>query len=166
MTTQLLDRREIQVLSIIENYAHLSPALNLRFSYRRTDVVDTLESISIQYGAPKRIRVHQGLDFISKYFDLWADQHDFVLDFSRPGQPTDNKFSEPSDQVSAGRFNVNWFLHLANTQLKCDARPHEYNNVLPHSSPTNNPRPSALLDQDRLTRHDAKELVFLTDTGP
>jgi putative transposase len=35
-----------------------------------------------------------GPEFISKEVDLWAYAHGVVLDFSRPGKPTDNAFIE------------------------------------------------------------------------
>lgn len=54
----------------------------------------THHKVRIRYGRPQRIRVDQGPEFISKDLDLWAYQHDVVLDFSRPGKPTDNAFAE------------------------------------------------------------------------
>src|SRR5690606_8172864 len=86
LSDQLFDGRKIRVLSIVDNFTRLSPALDVRFSYRGSDVVDTLERISARYGRPQRIRVDQGPEFISKDLDLWAYQHDVVLDFSRPGK--------------------------------------------------------------------------------
>lgn len=100
LSDQLFDGHKIRVLSIVDNFTRLSPALDVRFSYRGSDVVDTLERIAAEYGRPKRIRVDQGPEFISKDLDLWAC-HDVVLDFSRPGKPTDNALNpRPSD---AGR---------------------------------------------------------------
>ena len=81
LSDQLFDGRKIRVLSIIDNYTRLSPALDIRFSYRGSDVVDILERIAIEYGRPKRIRVDQCPEFVSKDLDLWAYQHDVVLDF-------------------------------------------------------------------------------------
>ena len=43
---------------------------------------------------PKRIRVDQGSEFISRDLDLWAYLHDVTLDFSWPGKPTENAFIE------------------------------------------------------------------------
>jgi putative transposase len=35
-----------------------------------------------------------GPEFISRELDLWAFMHDVILDFSRPGKPTDNAYIE------------------------------------------------------------------------
>lgn len=72
LSDHLFDGRKKRVLPIINNYTRLSPALALRLSCRGSDIVDTLERIAVQYGRPKRIRVDQGPEFISKDLDLWA----------------------------------------------------------------------------------------------
>jgi putative transposase len=100
LSDQLFDGRKIRILSIIDNFSRISPALDVRMSYRGCDVVDTLERIAAEYGRPKRIRVDQGPEFISKDLDLWAYQHDVTLDFSRPGKPTDNAFADKFNAVS------------------------------------------------------------------
>jgi len=50
----------------------VSPAIDVRLSYRVADVVATLERIASIYGRPKRIRVDNGPEFIAKELDLWA----------------------------------------------------------------------------------------------
>jgi putative transposase len=46
-------------------------------------------------GYPGSIRVDRGSEFISRELDLWAYMTGMTLDFSRPGEPTDNAFIEP-----------------------------------------------------------------------
>ena len=112
LSDQLFDGRKIRVLSIIDNFTCVSPALDVRTSYRGSDVVETLDRIAAAHGRLKRIHLDHGLEFISKDLDLWAQQpwvpamrsivgkaaegyqHDMVLDFSRPGKPTDTAFAE------------------------------------------------------------------------
>ena len=135
LSDQLFDGRKIRILSIVDNFTRLSPALDVRFSYRGSDVVETLERIAITHGRPKRIRVDQGPEFISKDLDLWAWTHGVVLDFSRPGKPTDNAFAESfNGRVRAECLNATWFLSLADARLKCEAWRTDYNEVRPHSS--------------------------------
>ena len=64
----------------------------MRYSYRGEDVVATLDRVCVTAGYPKTIRVDQGSEFVSRDMDLWAYQRGVVLDFSRPGKPTDNAF--------------------------------------------------------------------------
>ncbi len=91
---QLVTGRKIRVLTILDTFSRFSPATDPRFSYRGEDVVQTLERVCRKVGYPKAIRVDQGSEFISRDLDLWAYQRDVILDFSRPGKPTDNAFIE------------------------------------------------------------------------
>ena len=91
---QLVTGRKVRVLTIIDTFSRFSPATDPRFSYRGEDVVRTLESVCRRYGYPKTIRVDQGSEFVSRDLDLWAYHKGVVLDFSRPGKPTDNAFIE------------------------------------------------------------------------
>lgn len=90
----LSDRRKIRVLSIVDNFTRLPPALDVRHTYKGSKIVNTLERIAAQYRHPQRIRVDNGHEFISKDLDLWAYHHDVVLALSRPGKLNDNAYVE------------------------------------------------------------------------
>lgn len=52
-------------------------------------------------------------EFVSHDLDLWAFQHGVTLDFSRPGKPTDNAFTESfNGKARAECLNTAWFLSL------------------------------------------------------
>lgn len=75
------------------------------------------------------------LIFISKDLDLWAYMNGVVLDFLRPGKPTDNGFVELfNGNVRAECINQNWFLSLSDAQVKSATFRHDYNYVRPQSS--------------------------------
>jgi putative transposase len=88
---QFANRRQFRVLNIVDTYTRFSPAVEPRFRYRGSDVVETLERIGERYGLPKVIRVDQGSEFVSRDLDLWAYQRGVTLDFSRPGKPAKPK---------------------------------------------------------------------------
>ena len=94
MSDQLFDGRRIRILTIVDAFSRLSPAIDIRQSYRGSDVVETLERVTRDHGMPKTIRVDHGPEFIGKELDLWAWMNGVTLDFSRPGKPTDNAFIE------------------------------------------------------------------------
>jgi len=68
---QLFDGRKIRVLTIVDTFTRLSPAIDVRQSYRGGDVVETLERVIPEVGCPKTIRLDNGPEFISKELDLW-----------------------------------------------------------------------------------------------
>jgi putative transposase len=57
---QLFDGRKIRVLTIVDIFTRLSPAIDVRQSYRGGDVVSTLERVIREVGCPKTIRLDNG----------------------------------------------------------------------------------------------------------
>jgi putative transposase len=81
---------------------------------RGEHVVDVVTSVSSERGAPRRIQVDNGPEFVSKVLDHWAYEQHVELAFSRPGKPTDNAFIEGFDgQPRQECLNQHWFLSLA-----------------------------------------------------
>jgi putative transposase len=141
---QLFDGRKIRVLTIVDIFTRLAPAIDARYSYRGADVVATLDQAARELDYPKTIRLDNGPEFISKELDLWAFMHDVTLDFSRPGKPTDNAFIESlNGKFRAECLNTHWFMSLDEARRKCEAWRRDYNEVRPHSA-IDNKVPAAL----------------------
>jgi putative transposase len=113
---QLATGRKLRVLTVVDTFSRFCPVLDARFSYRGEDVVETLEGVCRQVGYPKAIRADQGSEFISRDLDVWAYQKGVILDFSRPGKPTDNAFIESfNGKFRTECLNVHWFMSLDDT---------------------------------------------------
>jgi putative transposase len=85
---QLATGTKIRILTIIDTFSRFAPAVEARFRFRGTDVVDTLERVGREYGLPKVIRVDQGTEFVSRDLDLWAYTRGVTLDFSADSGPS------------------------------------------------------------------------------
>jgi transposase InsO family protein len=128
----LFDGRKIRVLTVIDTFTRLSPAIEVRQSFRGSDVVETLERVTGELGCPKTIRLDNGPEFISKELDLWAFMRGVTLDFSRPGKPADNAFIESlNGKFRAECLNANWFLSLDEARRKCEAWRRDYKRGAP-----------------------------------
>ena len=143
---QLVTGSKLRILTIIDTFSRYSPATDPRFSYKGEDVVQTLERVCRKIGYPKSIRVDNGSEFISRDLDLWAYQKGVILDFSRPGKPTDNAFIESFN----GKFrqeclNAHWFMSLDDARMKMEEWREDYNNVRPHSA-IGNKQPVSLIN--------------------
>ncbi|MEM8973283.1 MAG: IS3 family transposase, partial [Pseudomonadota bacterium] len=132
---QLATGRKLRVLTVVDTWSRYSPVVDPRFRYRGEDVVQTLDEVCAKIGYPQTIRVDQGSEFVSRDLDLWAYQKGVVLDFSRPGKPTDNAFIEAFN----GKFrqeclNAHWFMTLADAREKMETWRRFYNEERPHSA--------------------------------
>ena len=135
VSDQLFDDRRLRVLVIIENYTRECLALEVNAKIRGMDVVTTLERITREHGYPKRIKVDNGPEFISKDVDRWAYWNHVELDFSRPGKPSDNALVEAfNSRLRQECLNQHWFMSLEDARSKLSAWRKEYNTERPHSA--------------------------------
>jgi putative transposase len=66
---------------------------------------------------------------------LWAYAHDVILDFSRPGKPTDNAYIEAfNGRFRAECLNAHWFLTLDDARSKMEEWRRYYNEDRPHGA--------------------------------
>lgn len=132
---QLATGQKLRVLTMVDIFSRFSPALEPRFTFGGSDVVEILEGVCNEVGFPATIRVDQGSEFVSRDLDLWAYQRGVTLDFSRPGKPTDNAFIEAfNGRFRAECLNAHWFLSLADAQEKLEDWRRYYNEERPHGA--------------------------------
>ena len=136
VSDQLYNGTRFRALTVVDNYSRKCLAIDVGQSLKGSDVVNIMERISFENSMlPKRIKVDNGSEFISKVLDKWAYEHQVELDFSRPGKPTDNPFIESFNGSFRDEcLNVNWFLSMEDAQEKLDIWRKDYNNFRPHSS--------------------------------
>ena len=135
MADELFDGSRIWVLTIVDNFSRVSPRLWAGRRAQAVDVVRTLEAAVAEFGRPRRIRVDNGSQFTSKELDLWAYRHKVILDFSRPGKPTDNAFIEAfNSRFRLECLNQHWFRDLEDARSKIEAWRIDYNQVRPHGA--------------------------------
>jgi len=135
MSDALFNGKRFRALTMMDLYSR--ECLNIYADNRITGdtVVDILDSISCHRGLPKRIRVDNGPEFISKAIDNWSYQNNIKLEFSSPGKPVDNAFIESfNGSLRDECLNTNWFLSIEDAQIKLEAWRRDYNEFRPHSS--------------------------------
>ena len=137
---QLVTGRKLRVLTVVDTFSRFSPVVDPRFNYKGEDVVRTLEQACKLFSYPKSIRADNGPEFTSRDLDLWAYQNDVIIDFSRPGKPTDNAFIVSfNGKFRAECLNTHWFMSLDDARDKLESWRRDYNEFRPHSAIGNIP---------------------------
>lgn len=137
---QLATGRKFRVLTIVDTFSRFSPALDVRFNFRGSNVVEILEQVGRQHGFPTAIRGDQGTEFVSRDLDLFAYQRGVTLAFSRPGKPTDDSGIESfNGKFRAECLNAHWFMSLPDAREKAKAWRRDYTERQPHSAIGNKP---------------------------
>lgn len=136
VSDNLFNGQRFRCLTIVDNFSRYCYAIRVGRSIKGMDVAEVMEAIKDQNKVvPKRIQVDNGSEFISKDFDRWAYENRVVLDYSRPGKPTDNPFIESFNGSFRDEcLNTNWFLSLEDAYEKINSWVEEYNHFRPHSS--------------------------------
>jgi putative transposase len=133
MADQLTDGRRFRVLTIVDVYTRESLAVEAGASLKGTDVVEVLNQIRAQRGAPKMLFCDNGSEFSSQIMDLWAYQNRVKINFSRPGKPTDNAYIETFNKTLRTEcLDAHWFGTVAEAGETLEAWRQEYNESRPH----------------------------------
>jgi putative transposase len=128
----------IRVLTIVDHFSRVSPAIEVDTSLSGRRVIEVLERAAEQFGLPRTICVDNGPEFSGRALDQWAHQNGVKLQFSRPGKPTDNAMIETFNaKVRAECLDQHWFRSLDEAREQVEAWRQEYNEHRPHSSLNN-----------------------------
>jgi len=124
----LIDGRRFLVLTIVDVFTRESLAVEAGASLKGTHVVEVLNRIRAQRGAPRMLFCDNGSEFSSQIMDLWAYQNGVKIDFSRPGKPTDNAYIETfNGTLRAECLDTHWFGTMGEAKETIEAWRREYN---------------------------------------
>ena len=82
------------MLTVVDQWSRWSPILEVAQSMSGSAAADALDRAIRRHGKPRTITVDHGTEFTSRALDEWAYQRGVLLDFIRPGKPTENALIE------------------------------------------------------------------------
>ncbi len=103
MADRLSDGRPFRLLTLVDNFSRVCPAIEVDFSLNGKRVVEVMEGLKMTFGLPKTIKVDNGSEFISKVMDKWAHHNGVKLDFSRPGLAQRTMHSSRASMADCGK---------------------------------------------------------------
>ena len=127
-----------RALTVVDMFTRECLAIEPGRSLKSEDVVRVLSDLAADRGAPSRIHCDNGSEFSGRMLDLWAYANQVVLEFSRPGKPTDNAYiASFNGSLRDECLNVHWFEDLTDARDKLQAWRTEYNESRPHRALSN-----------------------------
>ena len=137
---------KFRALTIMDMFTRECLAIEPGQSLRGEDVARVLTDIAKTRPLPQRIHCDNGSEFAGRLMDLWAYANNVVLEFSRPGKPTDNAYIEFfNGSLRDECLNVHWFANLEDAKEQLQAWQKEYHGSRPHRS-LNNLSPNDFAD--------------------
>lgn len=143
---QLSNGQKFRAPTVVDIFTREALAIEVGVRLRGEQVVEVLNRLVQQRGAPKYLFADNGAEFTGQLVDLWAYHHGVRIDFSRPGKPTDNAFIETfNGSLRDECLNLHWFDTLAEAKALIEAWRRDYNESRPHMALGNKtPREYAL----------------------
>lgn len=158
--------RRIRLLAVLDIWTREALAIEVDTSLPGTRVVQVLERIVGERGAPMQIVLDNGPELAGKALDQWAYVRGVRLRFIAPGKPVQNAFIESfNGRLRDECLNRHWFLGLADTRRTVEAWRRDYNQLRPHSALGYRTPEEARLDFARVDRAiiEEQELVGLSE---
>ncbi len=127
--------RPLKILVVVDEYTRELLGIRASRSIRSSQVVETLQRLTKERGAPEFIRSDNGPEFVAARVRLWLAENRIDSIFITPGSPWENPFVESF--ISTFRLDCldrEWFLSVADANYVLEAWRNKYNHRRPHSS--------------------------------
>ncbi|MBP0447923.1 IS3 family transposase [Roseomonas sp. SSH11] len=130
---QLSNGQTFRALTVVDVFSREGLAIEVGQRLRGEHVVEVLNRLVGERGAPRYLFADNGAEFTGRLVDLWAYHHGTRIDFSRPGKPTDNAFIETfNGSLRDECLNLHWFETLTEARREIEAWRRDYNESRPH----------------------------------
>ena len=157
---QLSGGQKFRILTVVDVYSREGLAIEVDYRLKAENVVEVLNRLVRQRGAPKFLFADNGAEFTGHLVDLWAYHHNVRIDFSRPGKPTDNAFIETfNGSLRDECLNLHWFDNLVEAKRLIEAWRIDYNVSRPHMGIGNIPPKEYALQVELLEQNTCSDTV-------
>ncbi len=127
--------RALRWLMIEDEFTREGLAVEVRRSFKATDVLDVLCELMMIRGVPRHIRSDNGPEFIAKAIQVFLAQTDVNTLYIEPGAPWQNGYAESfNSRFRDEVLNQELFADLAEARQVSAWWKNHYNHRRPHSS--------------------------------
>jgi putative transposase len=127
--------RRIRLFTVVDVFTREALAIEVDTSLPGARVVQVLERLAGERGAPVEIVLDNGPELAGKALDQWAYERGVRLRFIEPGKPVQNAFVESfHGRLRDACLDRHWFLGLADARHTVEDWRRDYNRARPHSA--------------------------------
>jgi putative transposase len=94
MADSLWSGRRFRTFNVMDDYNRQALRIEIDTSLPAARIVRALDELVEVRGKPKRLRMDNGPEFVSKALADWAERNGISLQFIQPGKPTQNAYIE------------------------------------------------------------------------
>ena len=129
------DQRRLKLLNIVDEFTREALAMRVGRSCNADQVVEVIEAVVAERGAPDHLRMDNGPELIAWALREWCRLAGTATKYIEPASPWENPFVESfNGRVRDELLNVEDFATLLEAQIVTEGWRMEYNTYRPHSS--------------------------------
>ncbi|EKN3608793.1 IS3 family transposase [Yersinia enterocolitica] len=130
--------RRFRTFNVVDDFNREALAIEIDLNIPAQRVVRVLDKIVANRGYPLKMRMDNGPELISLALAQWAEEHGVMLEFIKPGKPTQNAFIERFNRTYRTEILDFYLFRTLNEAREITERwLNEYNSERPHESLNN-----------------------------
>ncbi len=138
MHDALVCGRRFRTFNVVDDFNREALAIEIDLNIPAQRMVRVLDRIVANRGYPLKMRIDNGPELISLALAQWAEDHGVMLEFIKPGKPTQNAFIERFNRTYRTEILVFYLFRTLNEAREITERwLNEYNSERPHESLNN-----------------------------
>jgi putative transposase len=127
--------RRFRTANVIDDFNREGLGIKAAISLPAERVTDFLDTIALSKGYPKKLRMDNGPENISRRMKQWGKKNNVTLEFIEPGEPAQNGYIERFNKTYREEIlDMYEFKNLAQVQMFTDEWLLDYNTNRPHQS--------------------------------
>lgn len=135
MADALWSGRRFRTFNVNDDFNRESLRIEIDTSLPSARVIRALDELVELRGAPRRLRLDNGPEFISAALQAWAQQHGVELVHIQPGKPTQNAYIERFNRTFRTEvLNRYVFMSLSEVRRMTEDWRRRYNHDRPHGA--------------------------------
>ena len=129
------DGRRLKMMPVVDEYSRECLALEVERSITSEDVVETLDRLFTERGAPRFIRSDNGPEFIAEAVKRWLAASGVGTLYIEPGAPWENAYSETFiSRMRDELLDREEFANLKEAKVLAEDYREHYNHHRPHGA--------------------------------